>query len=60
MRASPDDVLDRMRTREMTGVFHARKALVDAAEELLVAGFDRADIDISAPADELQRRLNYA
>ena len=60
MRASPDDILDRMRTREVTGVFHARKALVDAAEELLVAGFDRADIDVSAPADELQRRLNYA
>jgi hypothetical protein len=60
MRASPDDILDRMRTREVTGVFHARKALVAAAEELLVAGFDRADIDVSAPADEMQQRLNYA
>ena len=60
MRASPDDILDRMRTREVTGVFHSRKALVDAAEELLIAGFDRADIDVSAPADEMQRRLNYA
>jgi len=60
MRASPDDTLDRMRTREVTGVFHARKALVAAAEELLVAGFDRADVDVSAPADELQQRLNYA
>src|SRR5258708_16455700 len=60
MRASPDDILDRMRTREVTGVFHSRKALVDAAEELLIAGFDRGDIDASAPADEMQRRLNYA
>jgi hypothetical protein len=60
MRASLDDTLDRIRTREVTGVFHARKALVAAAEELLLAGFDRADIDVSAPADEMQQRLNYA
>jgi hypothetical protein len=56
MLASSDDVLDKVRTREVTGVFHSRKALVDAAEELLVAGFDRADIDVSASFDELQRR----
>jgi hypothetical protein len=59
MLASSDDVLDKVRTREVTGVFHSRKALVDAAEELLVAGFDRADIDVSASFDELQRRLSY-
>ncbi|MGZ3293761.1 MAG: hypothetical protein ACXU9D_10880 [Xanthobacteraceae bacterium] len=60
MLASSDDVLDEVRTREVTGVFHSRKALVDAAEELLVAGFDRADIDVSASFDELQRRLSCA
>ena len=54
-----EDILDRMRTREVTGVFHSRKALVDAAEELLVAGIDRADVDVSASVDELDRRLNY-
>lgn len=59
MHGSPDDILDRMRTREVTGVFHSRKALVDAADDLLVAGFDRADIDVSAPFDELQPRLDY-
>src|ERR1700737_5212587 len=59
MLGSSEDILDRMRTREVTGVFHSRKALVDAAEELLVAGFDRADIDVSASFDELQRRLSY-
>jgi hypothetical protein len=59
MQESPDDILDERRTREVTGVFHSRKALIDAAEELLVAGIDRADIDVSAPLDELQRRLNY-
>src|ERR1700727_415135 len=59
MLASSDDVLDKVRTHEVTGVFHSRKALVDAAEELLVAGFDRADIDVSA-FDELQRWLSYS
>jgi len=59
MQGSSDDILDRTRTREVTGVFHSRKALIDAAEELLVAGIDRADIDVSASVDELDRRLNY-
>ena len=60
MHESSDDILDRVRTREVTGVFHSRKALIAAAQELLVAGIDRADIDVSASLDELQRRLNYA
>jgi hypothetical protein len=59
MRESSEDILDRMRTREVTGIFHSRKALIDAAELLLVSGFDRADIDVSASVDELHRRLNY-
>jgi hypothetical protein len=59
MLASSDDILDKVRTREVTGVFHSRGALLTAAEELLVGGIDRADIDISASPDELQRRLNY-
>ncbi|MCS3928831.1 hypothetical protein M2175_003862 [Bradyrhizobium elkanii] len=59
MLGSSEDILDRMRTREVTGVFHSRKALIDAAEDLLVAGIDRADIDVSASVDELDRRLNY-
>lgn len=59
MQTSSDDILDRMRTREVTGVFHSRKALVAAADDLLVAGVDRADIDVSASVDEVDRRLNY-
>jgi len=55
-----DDILEQTRTREVTGVFHSRKALIAAAEELLLSGFDRADIDLSASIDELERRLNYA
>ena len=59
MQASSDDILDQVRTREVTGAFHSRKALIAAAEALLLAGVDRADIDVSASADELDRRLNY-
>jgi hypothetical protein len=59
MLGPSDEILDKLRTREVTGVFHSRKALLTAAEELLVAGIDRADIDISASLDELQQRLNY-
>jgi hypothetical protein len=59
MHASSDDILEQVSSREVTGVFHSRKALIDAADDLLIAGFDRADIDVSASFDELQRRLNY-
>jgi hypothetical protein len=59
MHGPSDDILDRMRTREVTGVFHSRKALHAAAQDLLLAGIDRADIDVSASLDELERRLNY-
>jgi hypothetical protein len=60
MPASSDDILDLVRTREVTGVFHSRKALDAAVQDLLLADVDRADIDVSASVDELQRRLNYS
>jgi hypothetical protein len=59
MLGSSDDILEQVRTREVTGVFHSRKALDTAVYDLLLAGLDRADIDVSASPDELQRRLNY-
>jgi hypothetical protein len=59
MHGSTDDILDRVRSREVTGVFRSRKTLEAAVQDLLVAGIDRADIDVSASLDELQRRLNY-
>ena len=50
----------KVRTREVTGVFHSRKALVDAAEEAAGGRVrPQADIDVSASFDELQRRLSY-
>ena len=48
MHGSTDDILDRVRSREATGVFHSRKTLDAAVQDLLVAGIDRADIDVSA------------
>jgi hypothetical protein len=59
MHALSDDILEQVSSREVTGVFRSRKTLIDAADDLLVAGFDRADIDVSGPFDELQRRSNY-
>jgi hypothetical protein len=57
--SEPSDVLDRVRTREVTGVFHSRRALDNTVQDLLSSGFDRADIDVSASPNEQQRRLNY-
>jgi len=54
-----DDILDRIRAREVTGVFHSRKALDAAVQDLLIFGIDRSDIDVSASLDELHRRVNY-
>jgi hypothetical protein len=54
------EVLDRRRVREVAGVFHSRKRLNDAIQELLVAGFDRADIDVMAGLDAVGRRHGFA
>jgi hypothetical protein len=59
MQRFSDDILDRAPSREVTGVFHSRSKLDAAAQDLLVAGIDRGDLDVSTSLDELQRRLNY-
>ena len=59
MNGPTDAILDRVPSREVTGVFHSRKTLEAAVQDLLIAGLDRADIDVSASLDEMQRRLNY-
>jgi hypothetical protein len=52
-----DLVLQRARVREVTGVFHSRAALDAAADELLLLGFDRADVDVVASLDEIPKKL---
>jgi hypothetical protein len=50
-------VIERMRVREATGVFRSRGDLEAAVSALLLAGFDRADIDILADAETVRQRL---
>jgi len=57
MNSASDEELDRARVREVTGVFYSSAALEDADEALLLAGFDRADIDRVSSLDEIYRRL---
>jgi len=57
MSALSELTIDRARVREVTGVFHSRKALQDAAEMLMLSGFDRADVDVVASIDEVRDRL---
>src|ERR1700720_333610 len=52
-----DTVLERTRVREVTGIFHSRDTLDAAANQLLLMGFDRADIDVVAALDEIAKKL---
>jgi hypothetical protein len=52
-----DMVLDRAKVHEVTGIFYSRDALDAAAYELVLRGFDRADVDVLASLDEVQKRL---
>jgi hypothetical protein len=56
MDSSPD-VLEKTKVREVAGVFRSRPAIEAAVEDLLLNGFDRADIDRLASLDEVRRRL---
>jgi len=51
------DVLETTRVREVAGLFHSREAMEDTVEDLLLNGFDRADIDRLATEDEVHKRL---
>ena len=57
MNRSADDAIERTRLREVAAIFHSHEALEAAVEALLVAGFDRADMDRLADLDEVRKRL---
>src|SRR5271166_2352008 len=56
----PDPVLDRARIREVTGVFFSREDLDAAVSQLLLAGFDRADVDVLDSARAIRERVGGA
>jgi hypothetical protein len=60
MDDSPAAVLDRVRVREVTGVFNSERALQQAVDDLLLSGFDRGDIDRVATLDEITETLGAA
>lgn len=51
------DVLEKVRAREVAGVFYSREAIERAVEDLLMNGFDRADVDRLASLGEVRKRL---
>jgi hypothetical protein len=57
MSATSDTVLEARLVREVTAVFRSRDALQAAIDDLLLAGFDRADIDLVDGPDAVQQRL---
>jgi hypothetical protein len=50
-------MLDRAKVREVTGVFPSRAIAISADDDLLLAGFDRADIDVLAEGEHLGKRF---
>jgi hypothetical protein len=57
MSSASDTVIDRVRVREVAGVFYTREALDAAVDALLHAGFDRADISVMAGIDTVREKL---
>ena len=57
MNTPSKDVIERVKVREVSGVFRSPSALDVAVSALLRAGFDRADIDIMADVDEIMAKL---
>jgi hypothetical protein len=59
MIGSLDEVIERARVREVAGVFHSYDALDAAADDLLRAGLDRADIDVIGDLREVHARIGH-
>jgi hypothetical protein len=52
-----DVVIEKVKQREIAGVFHSPEALDGAVKALLHQGFDRADIDFMASQDAVREKL---
>jgi hypothetical protein len=53
--ATPTKILERVKVREVAGVFRAGDAMDEAVTTLLSSGFDRADIDVMVGAEARER-----
>ena len=51
------DIHERMKVREVTGVFPSGAAALPAVDDLLLPGFDRADIDMTGEGEPLRNRI---
>jgi hypothetical protein len=51
------DTIERVRVREVAALFHSHEELEAAAKDLLLAGFDRSDMDRLGDISKLGRRL---
>ncbi len=58
MRTSLDDVIERARVHEMTGVFNSRRDLEATFEALQLAGFNRADLDVFSNSNLVEVRVD--
>jgi hypothetical protein len=52
-----DSPIERAKIREVAAVFHSPEALEASVQDLLLAGYDRADIDRLAELGEVRKRL---
>jgi hypothetical protein len=57
MDRSASNAIERAKVREVAAIFHSHAALEAAVQDLLLAGFDRADIDRLGDLDELIKRV---
>ncbi|WP_247881695.1 hypothetical protein [Azospirillum argentinense] len=57
MNRPSDTVIERVKVREVAGIFRSPDALDAAAGALLYGGFDRADIGLMALPDTIREKL---
>jgi hypothetical protein len=54
---STDKIVERTTVHEVAGVFRAATSMQQAVDALLLAGFDRADIDLMADVETIRQKL---
>jgi len=60
MSPSSDVMLETAKAREVAGLFRSREKLQAAVDDLLLSGFDRADLDLMGGLDRVRNVLRNA